>query len=137
MKYTYTPSKLLPGEGELLRQHAFTKWMSPDLHQAAANFLINVGLVAIYCECASDNKRRDILWHPPELHAFEFRSGRALGNFEKLDQGNVERGWPLLTLHINESDVYSSVWVSPTQYEAAKQVLARHGITPAERVPQA
>jgi hypothetical protein len=133
MKHTYTPSKLLPGEGELLRERAFTNWLSPDLHQAAAHLLINVGLVAIYAECASDNRRRNILWHPPERHAFEFRSGRSRGNFEKLDHGNVERGWPLLTLHINESDVYSAVWVSASQYEAAKLVLARYGITPAER----
>jgi hypothetical protein len=133
MKHTYTPSKLLPGEGELLRERAFTNWLSSDLHQAAAHFMINVGLVAIYAECGSDNRRRNILWHPPELHAFEFRSGRSRGNFEKLDHGNIERGWPLLTLHINESDVYSAIWVSASQYEAAKLVLARYGITPAER----
>jgi hypothetical protein len=133
MKYTYTPSKLLPGDGELLRQHAFTNWLSPDLHQAAANFMINVGLVAIYCECASDNRRRNILWHPPESGAIEFRSGRTLSNFEKLDQANLERGWPLLTLYINESDVYTAVWIAANPYEAAKQVLARYGITSAER----
>jgi hypothetical protein len=53
MKHTYTPSKLLPGEGELLRERAFTNWLSSDLHQAAAHFMINVGLVAIYAECDS------------------------------------------------------------------------------------
>ena len=132
MKYTYTPSKLLPGDGELLREHAFTKWMSPDLHQASANFLINIGLAAIYAECAPDNCRRNILWHPPE-RTFEFRSGRSLETFEKLDHANVERGWPLLTLHINEARRHSAVWVSPNQVETAKQVLDRYGITPAER----
>ena len=132
MKYTYTPSKLLSGEGELLRERSFTKWLSPDLHQAAANFLINLGLAAIYAECAPDNSRRNILWHPPE-RTFEFRSGRSLESFVILDNANIERGWPLLTLHISESKRSSAVWVSPTQYDVAKQVLARYGITPAER----
>src|SRR5579863_8990644 len=27
----YIPSKLLPGETEILRAHTFTRWMSPDL----------------------------------------------------------------------------------------------------------
>jgi hypothetical protein len=132
MKYTYTPSKLLPGDGEFLRERVFTKWMSPDLHQATANFLINIGLAAIYAECGPDGQLRNILWHPPE-RTFEFRSGRSFESFEKLDHANVERGWPLLTLHISVTLRHSAIWVSPNQYEAAKQVLARYGITPAER----
>jgi hypothetical protein len=133
VKYTYTPSKLLPGETELLREQGFTRWMSSDLFQAAVEFLRNIGLLPIYTECSPDNRRRCLCWHPPEGCFFEIRSGRTLENFEELDRRNIERGWPLLTLHVNESGVHAAVWVSANHYETAKTVLARYGITPASR----
>ena len=133
MKNTYTPSKLLPGEGELLRQHSFTRWMSGDLLQAASDFLKNLSLLAIYAECSSENLHRYLCWHPPKGCLLEIRSGRTLGQFEEFDRGNLERGWPLLSLHINECHVYSAVWVSANQYETAKKILAGYGITPASR----
>jgi len=132
MNYTYTPSKLLPGEGELLREQRFTRWISPDLFQAAAEFLRNIGLLPIYVECSPGMRRRCLCWHPPDCN-FEIRTGRTLEIFEELDRRNIERGWPLLSLHINESNIYSAVWVSANHYETAKTVLARHGITPASR----
>jgi len=137
MKYTYTPSKLLPGEGELLRQHAFTRWMSRDLLQPATDFLKNLGLVAIYAECSSENLHRYLCWHPPEGWGCEIRSGRTLDQFEEFDSGNRARGWPLLSLHITEGNVYSAVWISPNHYETAQKVLAGYGITPAIRSPSA
>lgn len=133
MNYTYTPSKLLPGEGELLRQHGFTRWMSRDLLQAATDFLKNLGLLAIYAECSSENLHRYLCWRPPEGCAVEVRSGRTLEQFEEFDRANIERGRPLLSLHINESAVYSAVWISADHYDTAKKVLASHGITPASR----
>jgi hypothetical protein len=135
MRYTYAPSKMLPGEGELLRQHGFTRWMSRDLLQPATDFLKNLGLLAIYAECSSDNLHRYLCWHPPKDWGGEIRSGRTLEQFEKFDEGNLQRGWPLLSLHVNESSHYSAVWVSPNIYETAKLVLARYGITPASRTP--
>ena len=135
MKYTYTPSKLLPGKGEFLRQHGFTRWMSRDLLQPANDFLKNLGLLAIYAECSSENLHRYLCWHPPEGWGCEIRSGRSLGQFEEFDRGNIERGWPLLSLHVNESDVYSAVWISPNHHDAAKKILACYGITPASRTP--
>jgi len=133
MKYTYTPSKLLPGEGEFLRQHSFTRWMSPDLLQAAGDFLKNIGLLAIYAECSPENLHRYLCWHPPENWGCEIRSGRTLDQFETFDSGNLARGWPLLSLHVNERGIYSAVWISPNHYETAKRILTCHGITPAER----
>jgi hypothetical protein len=133
MKYIYTPSKLLPGEDELFRQHGFTRWMSRDLLQPATDFLKNLGLLAIYAECSSENLHRYLCWHPPEGWGCEIRSGRTLDQFEGFDSGNRARGWPLLSLHVNECDIYSAVWISPNHYETAKKVLARYGITPASR----
>jgi hypothetical protein len=135
MRYSYTPSKMLPGEGELLRQHGFTRWMSFDLLQPATDFLKNLGLLAIYAECSLDNQHRYLCWHPPEGWGCEIRSGRLLEQFEKFDEGNLQRGWPLLSLHVNESSIYSAVWVSPNIHETAKRVLAQYGITPANRRP--
>jgi hypothetical protein len=137
MKYIYTPSKSLPGEGELLREHGFTRWMSCDLLQAASDFLKNLGLLAIYAECSSENLHRYLCWHPPEGWGCEIRSGRTLEQLEKFDSGNLARGWPLLSLHVNERSIYSAVWISPNHYETAKKVLACHGITPAGRTPSA
>jgi hypothetical protein len=135
MKTSYIPSRLLPGEGELLRQHGFTRWMSRDLLQPASDFLRNLRLLPLYSECSSEGNFRYLCWRPPEGAAFEVRSGRRLDQFEKFDQGNIERGWPLLTLHINECDVYSAVWISPESLETAKKILAVYGITPASRLP--
>ena len=134
MKTSYSPSRLLTGETEMLRQHSFTRWMSRDLLQAASDFLRNLGLLAIYAECSSENLHRYLCWHPPTGCAFEVRSGRTLEQFEEFDRKNIERNWPLLTLHINESDVYSAVWTSKSHYETAKTILAVYGITPAERL---
>ena len=133
MKTSYVPSRLLSGESELLRRHSFTRWMSRDLLQPANDFLKNLRLLAIYTECSSENLHRYLCWHPPEGCAFEVRSGRTLNQFEEFDRGNIERGWPLLSLHINECDIHSAVWISPNHYDTAKQVLARYGITPASR----
>jgi len=137
MKYTYTPSKLLPGETEFLRQHSFTRWMSADLLQPASEFLRNLQLLPMYAECSSENLYRYLCWHPPAGALFEVRSGRTLGQFEEFDRGNIERGWPLLTLHVNPSDVYSAVWISANHHETAKKALALYGITPANRAPLA
>jgi len=133
MKYTYTPSKLLPGEGELLREHGFTRWISPDWFQVTCEYLRNIGLLPIYAEYSPDKQRRCICWHPPEGCYFEVRTGRILENFEELDRRCTERGWPLLTLHVSESGAHSAVWVSANYYETAKTVLARYGIAPASR----
>jgi hypothetical protein len=133
MKYTYTPSKLLPGEGEFLRQRGFTRWMSRDLLQPASDFLKNLGLLAIYAECSSENLHRYLCWHPPEGWGCEIRSGRTLEQFETFDSGNLSRGWPLLSLHVNERGIYSAVWLAPNHIEMAQKVMAAHGITPASR----
>jgi hypothetical protein len=133
MKISYLPSRLLVGETELLRRHSFTRWMSRDLLTPASDFLRNLRLLALYAECSSEGLHRYLCWHPPEGSGFEVRSGRTLEKFEQLDRGNQERGWPLLSLHINECDLYSAVWISPGHYETAKQLLAVYGITPAQR----
>lgn len=133
MKTSYSPSRLLMGETEMLRRHSFTRWMSADLLQPANDFLKNIGLLAIYSECSSEGKFRYLCWHPPEGWGCEIRSGRSLQQFEEFDRKNIERGWPLLTLHINECDIYSAVWISPSHFETAKAILGCYGITPAGR----
>jgi len=134
MKSTYTPSKLLTGEGEILRRHGFTRWMSRDLLQPASDFLKNLRLLAIYAECSPENLSRYLCWHPPEGCAFEIRSGRTLEQFEEFDRRNGERDWPLLSLHINERDIYSGVWISPDHYDTGRKILAGYGITTASRL---
>jgi hypothetical protein len=56
-----------------------------------------------------------------------------LYKFQEFDRVNIERGWPLLSLHINERDIYSAVWISPSHYGAARDFLAVYGIEPAAR----
>ena len=63
----------------------------------------------------------------------EVRSGRSKEQFEALDRANSEKSRRLLSLHINESDVYSAVWISRDYFETAKTVLAAQGITCAEK----
>jgi hypothetical protein len=133
MSYHYKPSELLPGEGEFLRERSFTRWMSRDLLQTASDFLKNIGLLALYAETSPDDKHRYLCWHPPEGWGSEIRSGRTREQFLEFDRTNQARGWPLLSLHINERQIYSAIWISPQHYELAKHVLAHHGIKPAAR----
>ena len=130
---TYIASKLLSGEVELLRQHALTRWMSRDLMQAAGDFCRNLGLVPCYCECSPDHLARYLFWRAPQGALVEVRSGRTKDKFEEFDRVNREKGWRLLSLHINESDVYSAVWISSDHYETGKAFLLAHGVTAAKR----
>ena len=130
---TYTPSKLLTGEFELLRQHTFTRWLSRDLSQAAVDFCRNLGLVPAYSECSPDHLTRYLFWRPPTGALIEVRSGRTKDKFEEFDQVNRHKNWRLLSLHINHSDVYSAVWISSDHFETAKAYLAAMGITTAGR----
>lgn len=130
---TYIASKLLTGDVELLRQHTLTRWMSRDLTQAAGDFCRNLGLVPCYCECSPDHLTRYLFWRLPQGALVEVRSGRTKEVFEEFDRVNREKTWRLLSLHINESDVYSAVWISPDHYETAKAFLLALGITAAER----
>jgi hypothetical protein len=130
---SYAPSKLLSGEHELLRQHSLTRWMSRDLTQAAGDFCRNLGLVPAYCECSTDHLTRYLFWRLPTGALIEVRSGRSKDKFEEFDRVNRERGWQLLSLHINEKDLYSAVWISSAHFETAKAFLLAHGITCAER----
>ena len=130
---TYRPSRTLSGDTERIRQHSFTRWMSRDLLQAATDFCKNIGLVSIYSECSPDGLTRYLFWRTPPGARVEIRSGRTEEQFKMLDQANSARKWPLLSLHINESDLYSAVWISAEHYETACSVLAVYGITPAQR----
>ena len=126
------PSKLLPGETELLRQHSFTRWMSRDLTQAAGDFCRNLGLFPAYCEYSADHLTRYLFWQLPQGALVEVRSGRPREKFEEYDRANRDRDWPLLSLHINESDAWSAVWISSGRFETAKAFLMAHGITAAK-----
>jgi len=132
--YTYAPSRLMSGEAALLRERSFTRWMSRDLLQPASDFLKNLHLLAIYAETSPDDNSRYILWHPPEGCGFEVRSGRTEDEFEEIDRANIMRDWALLSLHVNECDIHSAVWVSASHVETARKVLAGYGITPARRI---
>jgi hypothetical protein len=130
---SYTPSRLLAGETEELRQGSFTRWMSRDLTQAATDFCRNIGLCPVYCECSTEHLTRYIFWRPPSGAAIEVRSGRAKDKFEEFDRVNRDRNWRLVSLHVNDSSVHSGVWISTDQFAAAKAFLAAHGITTPER----
>jgi len=130
---TYVTSKLLPGKAELLRLHTFTRWMSRDLMQAAADFCRNLGFTPVYSECSPDHTTRYLFWRLPQGALTEVRSGRTKDKFEEFDRANHEKKFRLLSLHINESDVYSAVWISSDHHRTAKAFLKAHGITPAER----
>ena len=129
----YIPSKLITGDVELLRAHSFTRWMSRDLTQAAVDFNRNIGLLPIYCEYSSEHWIRYLFWRVPTGALMEVRSGRTKDKFEEFDRANRDKGWRLLSLHINESEVYSAVWISADHFETGKAFLAAQGITTAER----
>ena len=107
--------------------------MSRDLLQAATDFCRNIGLVPLYAECAPDLLTRYLFWRVPQGASIEVRSGRTEEQFKEFDDANMKTGRLLLALHINESDLYSAVWISAAHYAAALAVLAIYGITPAQR----
>jgi len=129
---TYIPSKLLPGETELLRQHSFTRWMSRDLAQAAVDFCRNLRLFTAYSETSPDNLTRYLFWQLPQGASVEVRSGRPKDKFEDFDRANRNTNRRLLSLHVNEGGFYSAVWISSEHFETAKAFLLAHGITTAE-----
>jgi hypothetical protein len=131
--FNYVPSKFVSGPGEFLRQQSFTRWMSRDLMQAAGDFCRNLGLAPVYCECSPEHLARYLFWKAPQGALVEVRSGRTKEKFEELDRSNREKNRRLLSLHMNESDVYSAVWITSDHYETAKAFLTQHGITVAER----
>ena len=134
---TYLPSQTLSGDTERIRQHSFTRWMTRDLRQAATDFCKNIGLVSIYSECSPDGLTRYLFWNAPSGALVEIRSGRTEAQFKGFDQANSGRKWPLLSLHINESALYSAAWISPEHYETACSILAFYGVTPARRKSEA
>jgi hypothetical protein len=101
--------------------------------QAAGDFCRNLGLVPIYCECSPDHLTRYLFWRLPQGALIEVRSGRTRDKFEEFDRANQGRNCRLLSLHVNESDVYSAVWITSDHHETAKTFLLAHGITAAER----
>jgi hypothetical protein len=117
-----------------------TRWMSRDLMQAAGDFCSNIGLIPIYCECSPDHLTRYLFWRKPQGALMEVRSGRSKEKFEEFDRANRDRNWSLLSLHVmlslhvNEGEVYSAVWIGKDHFEAAKTFLTSHGITCAERM---
>ena len=130
----YTPSLLSSGDNAaLLRENAFTRWMSRDLMQAAVDFLKNIGLLPLYAEMNTDGLTRYLCWRAPKDWGCEVRSGRALDQFAKFDQGNVARGWPFLTLHISGDGIYSALWLAPNHLELAQKIMASYGISSAGR----
>jgi hypothetical protein len=129
----YIPSKLQGGDFEFLREHAFTRWMSRDLTQAAGDFCRNLWLVPVYSECSAEHLTRYLFWRPPEGALFEVRSGRTRDKFEEIDKANRDRKFKLLSLHIHESGIYSAAWISPDHFETAKTFLSAYGISVAER----
>ena len=130
---TYTPSKLLTGDVEVIRQQSLTRWMSRDLTQAAGDFCRNLGLMPCYCETSPDHLARYLFWRVPQGALMEIRSGRTKEKFEEIDRANQAKSWRLLSLHINESEIYSAVWITPDHFETAKAFLLAHGVTAAER----
>ena len=134
---SYLPSQALTGETEHLRRHSFTRWMSRDLLQAATDFCRNIGLYPLYTECSPEHLTRYLFWRLPQGAYLEVRSGRTEEQFQEFDRVNLAKGWLLLTLHVNENDRYSAVWISSAHYAAATVVLAVYGVTPARRKPEA
>ena len=130
---TYVPSRLLGGASDLILQHSLTRWMSRDLTQAATDFCRNLGLVPAYCEYSTEHLTRYLFWRLPSGAAVEVRSGRAKGKFEEFDRANCGRGWRLLSLHLNENDVYSAVWISADHFGIAQTFLAAHGVVTAAK----
>ena len=129
---SYTPSKLLPGDVALVREHTLTRWLSPDLAQAAVDFSRNLGLLPIYSETSPDHTTRYLFWQPPAGALIEVRSGRTQDQFAKIDDAKRNQPWRLLALHLSDTGLYSAVWISPDHFEIAKTFLAAHGITTAE-----
>ena len=130
---TYIASKLLGGDVELLRQQSLTRWLSRDLSQAAVDFCRNLGLFPAYCECSSEHLTRYLFWRLPAGALIEVRSGRSKEKFEEFDCVNQNKGWRLLSLHINDNNVHSAVWISSAHFETAEVFLLAHGIKTAER----
>ena len=66
----------------------------------------------VYCECSPDHLTRYLFWKLPAEALMEVRSGRTREKFEEFDRANRDKNRRLLSLHVNDGDVYSAVWIS-------------------------
>jgi hypothetical protein len=129
----YGASKLRGGNFEFLRESSFTRWMSRDLTQAAVDFCRNLGFIPVYSECSPEHLTRYLFWRPPQDALIEVRSGRTWDKFKEFEGVNRKRKFQLLSLHINQNDLYSAVWISPDHFKTARAFLAAYGISVAKR----
>lgn len=127
-------SRLLAGEHEVARQRALSRWMSPDLRQAAVDFSRNLGLLPIYAETSRDGTRY-LFWQLPAGAKCEVRSARTRAQTLEFDRVGREQGRRLVSLHISDDHLYSAVWISAEHHPAAVEHMKRFGITPAEIRP--
>lgn len=125
-------SSELSGPETLLREHNLTRWMSRDLMQAAVDFSKSMGLVPLYAETSPEHLTRYLLLRPPTGASLEVRTGREREKFEDFDRMNRERNRLLLSLHINEKQICSAVWISAEHHAAATQLLKLYGISVAQ-----
>jgi hypothetical protein len=125
------PSRFLAGEFEAARQSAFTRWMKPELGQAAVDFSRNIGLVPIFAETSRDGTRY-LFWHMPTGAKCEVRSGRTKEQFLEFDRVGGEKGRRLVSLHTSVDSFYSAVWITTGHHALAVEFLKRFGITAAE-----
>jgi hypothetical protein len=125
------PSRFIVGEFEATRQSAFTRWMNPELRQAAVDFSRNIGLVPIFAETSRDGTRY-LFWHMPTGAKCEVRSGRTKEQFLEFDRVGREQGRRLVSLHTSVDSLYSAVWITIEHHALATEFLKRFGITAAE-----
>jgi len=129
----YTPTRILPGDTGLLREHSFTAWLPLEHLQAAGDFGLTIGLLPLYAEHLDRDTGRYLFWSPPAQMEFEVRSGRTESEFRGYDEANATKGLPLLSLHVLADGIYSAVWVSSDHIETADAVLHHYGLTRAQR----
>jgi hypothetical protein len=130
---SYVPSELQAGETAWARERAFTRWLSRDLNQAAADFCKNLGHVAAYCECSKEGSRF-LPWQLPPDAGSEVRSARTKERFAEYDRRNQQRDWRLLSLHVSEDQLYSAVWITAGHYDEGVRFLRRYGVSAAQRI---
>lgn len=121
------PSRLQSGEFEIARERAFTRWLSPELRQAAVMFSRRIGLVPIYAE-TSPHGTRYLFWHLPPGASCEVRSGRTEKAFLEFHRKNQTQGRELVSLHASGNQAYSAVWLSSAHRAPAADCLQRFGI---------
>ena len=128
----FIASTLADGAEFEFRERVFTPWMGPDSLQAHVDYMVGLGMLALYSEYQPTLGFREIYRTPGVRTYFEARSARNAIEFQEIVDRNLREGNRLVTLHISSDGLFTSTWLDSEGLASAEGILTSLGISQAQ-----